>query len=210
MNGSEESRTQLTDTARPTVRPPEVPPAQSSGWRRNAFAYDDPRHKSPALAAILSSMPGLGQIYIGYYQQGFINIVVVGSIIVALTATSRLISNLQPLLGLFLAFFWLYNVVDAYRRAHFYNHALEGLGPVEIPEDMKLPKGGSFAGGIALIVVGLVLFGNTALGMSLDWVEQWWPMGLVLLGAYLIYGHFSAGRRSVQAPARSENEPTVR
>ena len=39
----------------------------------------DPRSKSPALAAILSMMPGLGQVYIGYYQRGFVHILVIAS-----------------------------------------------------------------------------------------------------------------------------------
>ena len=36
----------------------------------------DQRRKSPTLAALLSLMPGLGQVYVGYYQQGFIDIAV--------------------------------------------------------------------------------------------------------------------------------------
>jgi len=36
----------------------------------------------------------------------------------------------QPLLGFFLAFFWLFNIVDAARRATFYNEALVGLRPM--------------------------------------------------------------------------------
>jgi TM2 domain-containing membrane protein YozV len=170
----------------------------------------DPRRKSPGLAAIFSSMPGLGQIYIGYYQQGFINIVVVATIIVLLNAHGVVIRAIQPFLGLFLAFFWLFNIMDAYRRAAFYNQALAGLGAVEIPEDMKLPKGsGSMAGGVALIVIGGLLFANTALGMSLDWLEQWWPMGLVLLGAYLVYASATA-KRTAAAPRARMEEPAER
>jgi len=161
----------------------------------------DPRRKSPALAAILSLMPGLGQVYVGYYQQGFTNIIIIAAVI-ALMVNARfgsIVHHLLPFLGLFLAFFWLYNVVDAFRRAAFYNQALSGVGAVEIPEDMKLPKGrGSLVGGIALIALGLLLFANTALGMSLDWLEQWWPMGLVLLGAYLVYASV-AGKRAAEA-----------
>jgi len=179
------------------VRDIGVPPALVS----------DPRRKSPALAGILSLMPGLGQVYVGYYQQGFTYIVIVGMVI-ALMANARwgsVIHHLLPFLGLFLAFFWLYNVVDAFRRAAFYNQALSGLGAVEIPEDMKLPKGrGSLVGGVALIALGLLLFANTALGMSLDWLEQWWPMGLVLLGAYLVYASVAGKRAAGAAPARAE------
>jgi hypothetical protein len=132
------------------------------------------------------------------------------SVVIAMMANARFgstVHHLLPFLGLFLAFFWLYNMVDAYRRAAFYNQALAGLGAVEMPEDMKLPKGrGSLVGGIALIAFGLLLFANTALGMSLDWLEQWWPMGLVLVGAYLVYASVTGKR---EAEARKNTEQPV-
>jgi TM2 domain-containing membrane protein YozV len=214
MNGSQDPQQGRPEQ---TGAPYSAPRPSDSPWLRNIsdLGVDprlagDPRRKSPTLAAMLSLMPGLGQVYVGYYQQGFINIVVVGGII-ALLADARhgIVHNLIPLLALFMAFYWLYNMVDAARRAMFYNQSLAGLGPVEIPEDMKLPKGGSLAGGIALIAIGLVFFANTALGMSLDWLEQWWPMGLVLLGLYLVYGSVTA-RRTREAPRERVEEPSER
>ena len=50
------------------------------------------------------------------------DVVVVGTAISLLASES--VMPLAPLLGIFLAFFWLYNIVDAGRRATFYNHAL--------------------------------------------------------------------------------------
>lgn len=187
----------------------EVPPS----WRKNVYGYgEDPRRKSPLLALILSGMPGLGQIYVGYYNQGFVNMLVCGGTIFLITASGRAYGGVprgwQAFLGFFLAFYWLYNMIDAYRRAAFYNMSLAGLGPVELPADMKLPKAhGSLTGGIVLIAAGLLLFANTALGMSLDWVEQWWPMGLVLLGVWLVYGSVLEKRKIVAPPAQP-TQPT--
>lgn len=205
MNGSQDVRQSYPDnqSAYGAGRPPDAPAGGAPPvWRQNvqdvgvpASLATDPRRKSPVLAAILSAMPGLGQVYVGYYQQGFINIMVV-SLVIVMIANARygsLVSNILPLLGLFLAFFWLYNIVDAARRAMFYNQSLAGLGAVDIPEDMKLPKGqGSLAGGVVLIGLGLLLFANTALGMSLEWLERWWPMALVLAGGYLVYLNFQS------------------
>jgi hypothetical protein len=204
MDGSESTREDamsIQDVGQDYVRdaqaetapqqPPPHPPQPYSGPPRRAdwkeFVYpEDPRRKSPALAILMSLMPGLGQVYVGYYQLGFIHILVVGSIIALLS--TGVLQSLEPLLGLFLAFFWLYNLVDAGRRAAFYNQALSGLSPLDVPDDMKLPSsGGSLAGGAALVLVGLIAFSHTGLGFSLRWVEQWWPMALVVLGAYLIY-----------------------
>jgi TM2 domain-containing membrane protein YozV len=168
-------------------------------WAERQYIPDDSRRKSPVLASILSSMPGLGQVYVGYYQQGFINALVVGVIIVLLAES--VVPPLHPLLGLFLAFFWLYNIVDAGRRASFYNNTLAGLTRVDVPEDFSMPKGrGTLAGGAALVIFGLILFGHTMYNLSLAWLEQWWPMAIVGLGAYLLYQAI-ASRRTEQNAA---------
>jgi hypothetical protein len=222
MNGPQDPRQGYPENAGgQPYAPPQPPPPPQSVWHRNVSDVGidprlagDPRRKSPTFAAILSFMPGLGQVYVGYYNQGFINMFVCGGTIFLLSVSGHgfhPFRALQPFLGFFLAFYWLYNIVDAYRRAAFYNHALAGLGPVDFPGDMKLPKAhGSLAGGVALIAIGLLLFANTALGMSLDWLDQWWPMGLVLLGAYLVYGSLASKRSAAtsSAPRQERGQPS--
>ena len=56
-------------------------------------------------------MPGVGQIYLGYYKLGFIHNIVFASTIMVLN--TRLPDPMYPLLGISLAFFFIYNVVDA-------------------------------------------------------------------------------------------------
>lgn len=164
--------------AEPGPRPP------VSQSRRDFF--DDPRRKSPVLALVLSLMPGVGQIYVGYYQQGFTNAIVAASIITLLS--TDMIRGAEPLFGIFLGFFWLYNVVDAWRRAVFYNNALAGIGPADLPDDFAVTKGrGSLAGGIALVIVGAVALSNTLFGVPLEWLDKWWPLALVGLGVWLAY-----------------------
>jgi hypothetical protein len=168
-----------------TVRPAHdaVPPAPVE--RHDRFV-DDPRKKSVMLAILLSVMPGLGQVYVGYYNLGFRNILVICGLIALLTTNA--VHHLEPVVGLFLGFFWLHNLVDAGRRASFYNQALAGLRPMDLPEDMKAPQAlGSFAGGVLLIVVGLTLFANTMFYVPLDWLARWWPLGLVAAGVWLIF-----------------------
>jgi hypothetical protein len=131
-------------------------------------------------------MPGLGQIYVGYYQRGFVHALVVGTIISFLTQDS--LGPATPLASLFLAFFWMYNVIDAGRRAALYNYALAGGTELELPDDFKAPSlSGSIVGGGTLIGGGLILLANTAFGMSLDWVEEWWPAAFILFGAFLVW-----------------------
>ncbi|MFQ5737400.1 MAG: LiaI-LiaF-like domain-containing protein [Acidobacteriota bacterium] len=145
----------------------------------------DPRRKSPVLATVLSLMPGLGQIYVGYYRQGFINILVVASLITLLSAEA---GALTPLLALFMAFYWLYNLVDAGRRAAFYNQALVGLDPLHLPEEMEMPSSqGALLGGVVLLLLGLLFLGHNLLQIPLEWLEDWWPVVLIGIGGYLVY-----------------------
>jgi hypothetical protein len=150
----------------------------------------DPRRKGPLLASILSAMPGLGQIYVGYYQRGFIHAIVV-SLLITLLGTN--LGPLAPLAGVFLAFFWLYNIVDAGRRAMLYNEALAGRTGIELPADFKTPAlGGSIPGGLAIAAVGAVLLSNTLFGIPLEWVRDWWPAALIIFGLYLVVRSITA------------------
>jgi len=181
-----------------------TPPPVQTGQRppiatgRRDF-LDDPRRKAPVLALVLSMMPGVGQIYVGFYQQGFTNALVFGSVIALLS--SGMLHHAEPLAGIFLAFFWLYNVVDAWRRAVFYNNALAGIGPASLPAEFEITAGrGSLAGGIALVVVGGVVLSNTLFGWSLDWVAKWWPVAFIAAGVWLIYPTF-AGKKKTDTAA---------
>jgi hypothetical protein len=173
-------------------------PAPGTQGQRWAPPVGDPfgtRRKSPALAAFLSAMPGLGQIYVGYYIRGFIHILVVASTITLIASGARHGMDdfrgggleTAPLLGLFLSFFWLYNMIDAWRIANLYNEAILSAGSGNMRKEIALPStGGALTGGVVLLVVGLLLFLNTMFGVSLDWLREWWPIVPIGFGVYLI------------------------
>lgn len=174
-------------------------PAPPQPYRAEAAAFD-PRHKSPIAASILSLMPGLGQTYVGYYQRGFTHALVAATMIALLAA--NVLDELTPFAGLFLAFFWLYNIIDAGRRAALFNQALaegESFRPIDLPADALVPgRNGSLAGGTALLAIGFALLLHTRFGVRLDWIEDWWPVAPMVLGGYLIYMAL-AERRSLSA-----------
>jgi len=146
----------------------------------------DPRRKSPLLAMVLSFLPGVGQVYVGYYQQGFMHAIVF-AVLVAVLSADRQLGSFTPTVAIFMAFFFLFNVIDAGRRATLYNLALAGGEPVHLPSEFKMPGlGGSLAGGALLLVVGFLLLLKLQFGVSLDWIRQWWPAGLMMIGAYLM------------------------
>jgi hypothetical protein len=184
------------------IAPPAVRGRPKGEWRD--YYVEDPRRKSPILAVVMSLMPGLGQVYVGYYVLGFVNILIVGSLIALLNL--NIAAPLQALAGLFLAFFWLYNLVDAGRRASLYNQALAGLGPTELPEVVTLPRAGAaLPGGIVLIVLGLTVWVHTYFGLSFQWLERWWPLALVLVGAYLIWNALEDRRRIADAAPKNDS-----
>ena len=145
-----------------------------------------PPRKPPVLASVLSALPGVGQVYVGYYKLGFIHNMVFAGTIMVINLTGE---PLIPLSSPCFFFFWVYHIIDAGRRAVFYNLALEGVEGIELPRDMNvsLPSfGGSIGGEVSLIVVVFILLLNTRFGVSLAWVEQWWPVAPMALGVYLV------------------------
>ncbi len=80
-----------------------------------------PGEKSPGLAAALSVVTGLGQLYNGEVHKGTV-LLVVGATLVLLVA--RLAAGLC---AIWLPF-WVYGVVDAWARADAYNRALRSTG----------------------------------------------------------------------------------
>lgn len=165
-----------------TPQPPPRAAFDPHGAVTGAF---DPRRKSPILACILSLVPGLGQIYIGYYKLGFVHNFVFAGTIMLMVMTD---GEIAPLAGPFLGFFYVYNIVDAGRRAALFNHSLAGMEGVTPPTDISLPlPGGSIAGGLILIVAGGVLLSNTLLGIPWYWLEEWWPVAPIAFGVWLFW-----------------------
>jgi len=166
--------------------PPPAPAAAPGqrGWANIGQQAFDPRRKSPRLAAFLSFVPGLGQIYTGYYVRGF---VMAASFLFLLLFAVNAPRYMEPIPGFAVFFLWLFNVIDSGRMAALYNHALAGSGEIQVPDDFKMPAmGGSVGGGALLVLFGLVALSNTLFGLSLEWLEYWWPIFPIGLGGYLV------------------------
>lgn len=162
---------------------PEQPPMLPYGARPDYFR--ESRFKSPVVAALLSLMPGLGQVYLGYTRLGFLHGGAAATF-VALLSIGQL-GVLDPALGVFMVFFWLYNLVDAHRRAILLNEAAARMTAPEPPGDFGgLSLSARLGLGIALVLGGLLAFLRLHFGLSFEWLGRWWPLGLVGCGLYLI------------------------
>ena len=188
MNGAQNEQQQGTyqdaQTNQGPVNPAQGQPGGYSGY--GTQAKPNFHRKSPAMATWLSCMPGLGQVYVGYYVQGFINVFVAGSAIAVLA--SSLFRGAVPLIAISLAFFWLYQMIDANRRAHHYNRVMAGLGGEDVPDGFSMPSTkGSMLGGSVLVIVGILFILDLNFHVSMQWVENWWPLILILVGVNLVY-----------------------
>jgi hypothetical protein len=187
---TDEESTMKPEDDRRDAEPRERDPG-AAGTERYLTYSRASRRKSVVLACVLSLMPGLGQIYVGYYQRGFVHVFAFASIIALLASGD--VRGLAPFLGISLAFLYLYNVVDAGRRASLYNLALEGLGPERLPEEMTSTRG-SLGGGVILMGVGALLLAHLRFDVSLYWLEEWWPLALIAFGVYLTLQAFKERR----------------
>jgi hypothetical protein len=172
------------------------------GSANDPAAATTPR-KSPTLAGLLSLLPGLGQAYVGYYLIGFIYIFVTGATIAALEGNALDRSG-EPFLGLFLTFFWIFNIIDAVRRANQYNRHFAGAPEVQAPTDSPL------VGGIILLVLGLLMTLDVTLGIELDFLETTWPLGLLAVAAYLFWRYRKTRRALQQGEGMPAQDQAVR
>ena len=145
--------------------------------------------KNPALAALLSAVPGMGNIYNGLYLRGITFFLVVATLIVIVTRG-------HDLFGMAIAFFWIFNVLDAYRQATLINYGYaQDLGLLDLPRHPRASQGGLVAG-VLLTLIGLFAVCDRYFDVRLDWVFDLWPFALVVAGLWLIWGTIRDRRRA--------------
>ena len=163
----------MSDIDHQTPTPP--PPALAAADPRPTSAS----YKSPILAGVLSLFPGIGNIYNGLYMRGLAFFLICVSMIV-------ITNEGHPFFGLGIAFFWIFNVVDAYRQATLINAGYaQDLGIDELPR-VKSGQGGAMVGAIMLLIGGFALADNYFGPIDLDWLVDLWPVFLMVIGAWLI------------------------
>ena len=161
------------DNLNPTPPPPPAAPEPEA----SPFTS----RKNPIIAAILSLFPGVGNLYNGLYMRGLAFFLICTSMII-LTATQ------EPLFGLGIAFFWIFNMVDAYRQATLINYGYgQDLGIDEPPKLASAGQGGMMVGIILFLIGGIALLEQFDVRIDLDWLIDLWPVFLMAIGAWLIF-----------------------
>lgn len=200
----------LPVAAAPPV-PPEPPPVYT---RPAASPYATPPQlpprdmgSHPVLALILGFIPGVGAIYNGQYAKGLIHAVVFG-LLVSLTDTVH--GPFEVLFGLLIGAWVFYMAFEAFHTARNrrYGTPVEEFSSLF---DVRPTQGRFPAGAILLIALGFILLLNTTDLISIDVLIRYWPVGLIVLGLYMLYtrvgsSHIGstnareAGHHSAEAP----------
>ncbi len=163
----------------PLPPPPGEEPPPPARVERAALPDYDPGPsppKSPPLAAVLSILfPGLGHLYLWAYERAFM---IWATIAVCIF---MIINGFWPF-SFLIAFVYFFSIFDSYREAQFYNMRAES-------EDTPMPRAdsqGRLMFGVFLAVVAGVVLADKLDFFDMDWIYDWWPVPLFLLGVYFI------------------------
>lgn len=143
----------------------------------------------PVLALLLGLIPGVGAIYNGQYAKGLVHAVVFG-LLVSTTVNSHSNGGMAALLGIMIAAWVFYMAFEAYHTARKRRY---GVMVDEFSGQFDFRAGGGRfpAGAILLIGLGFILLLDTTDIISIDQFGKYWPVGLIVLGVYLLYNRLN-------------------
>jgi hypothetical protein len=167
--------------------PAAVPPPPAYGSQApyaQPFRGEGP---NPVVAGILSFfLPGMGAVYCGEVMRGVMQIAVFAALIYAL---SNFGGGLEPVFGLAIAFWYIFQIVDSVRLAHAKQRGTVAPDPFGLSDpgwaaSFRSSGKGLPSGAMFLIFVGfLFLLGNV---FSYHFVSHGWPLILIYLGVMRI------------------------
>jgi TM2 domain-containing membrane protein YozV len=163
--------------------PPAAGPRTPAGPPHAApFAAD----VSPGLAFALGWIPGVGAIYNGQYAKGIVHAVVFGILCSILDSN---LHGLDVIFAMMLTAWIFYMAFEAYhtavkRRAGEYVDEYSSL--IDFRSRGKFP-----VAGVALILLGTILLLHTLDILDFYYVARYWPVLLILAGAWLLYNRFA-------------------
>ncbi|MGC2657887.1 MAG: DUF5668 domain-containing protein [Bryobacteraceae bacterium] len=161
---------------------------------------------SPALAFLLGWIPGVGAIYNGQYLKGLAHAVIFGVLVTLISNVHGGHPGPAPFLGIMIAAFVFYMPFEAYHTAK-----KQRLGvPLDEWSSLFTRRSGSGQmpmGPMILILIG-VLFLLDSLGvMSFNEVGRFWPVLLIMIGAFKLFGRVSRTSYSHRMPPPPPQAP---
>jgi hypothetical protein len=177
-----------------------VPPQQTVYPPMGApFAAARSGHSSgpnPAVAGILAGFfPfGVGAVYCSQYAKGLAHLVIFALLIFG----SDHAGSWDWLFGIGIAFFYVYQIIDAVRTARALQEGQPAPDPLGLAQTFsmgeKFDSGKIPMGAIVLIGLG-VLFLLHTMGLMEYGLDRFWPVLLVALGGWMFYRNYERSRR---------------
>jgi hypothetical protein len=176
----------------PGFVPPQTPP--QSGYQQfkdqglgMKVAPGSSSGPHPAVAGILGAIPfGIGAVYNGQYAKGLAHLF----IFVMLIYGANNGGNWDWLFGIGIAFFVVYQIIDAVRTAKAIQMGQPAPDPLGLAQTFgagerfdasKVPVG-------AVVLIGLgVLFLLHTMGVWQFGLDRFWPLTIVFVGAWMFY-----------------------
>lgn len=139
---------------------------------------------------MLGFIPGVGAIYNGQYAKGLVHAVIFGLLITIISSHS--IHGFEPLIAIFIGVFVFYMAIEAFHTAR---KRAAGEPVEEFSSLVGTGDDGFPTGAVILIGLGFLLLLNTLDLIPIDAVIRFWPAGLILIGAYMLYSRLKGGTR---------------
>jgi len=201
-------------TAQSAATPPPLPGDYLPPRPNPSFAdspYSDPvasavspadPHAHPVLALILGFIPGVGAIYNGQYAKGLVHVVILGLLISIVSSGGT--GGFEAVFGMLIGAWYLYMPFEAYHTAR---KRQLGERLDEWSSIMPMKQSSGFpVGPVILIAVGVIFLLNTLEIVRLYQIVRWWPLFLIVLGAYMLYARV-AGASAPEQPSPLQEAP---
>ena len=151
---------------------------------------------NPTVAGILAGFfPfGVGAVYCSQYAKGLAHLLIFAMLIFATNHAQ----GWEPLFGIGIAFFYVYQIIDAVRTARALQEGQPAPDPLGLGQTFSM--GEKFDGGKvpvgAVVLIGLgVLFLLHTMGFMEYGFERFWPLILIFLGGWMFYRNYERSRR---------------
>jgi len=154
---------------------------------------------NPAVAGILAGFfPfGVGAVYCSQYAKGLAHLL----IFVMLIFASDHAGDWGWIFGLGIAFFYVYQIIDAVRTARALQEGKAAPDPLGLGQTFsmgeKFDSGKVPVGAIVLIGLGVLFFLHT-MRIFETGLDRLWPLILVFLGGWMFYRNYERSRRTCE------------
>jgi hypothetical protein len=149
---------------------------------------------SPGLAGVLAGFfPfGVGAVYNGQYAKGLAHLLIFVALVVGASQSG---DTGGPIFGLGIAFFYIYQIIDAVRSAHAIRAGQPAPDPFGLARAFGSGERTDFnkvpVGALVLIGLGILFLLNTMGLFHAYWIHRLWPLILIGIGVWLFIKRFS-------------------